>query len=109
MNLTTIPEPENLKQWMQDLRQNIFKGDDDKLNWDSSTVWAANRLPKYFWDQWKPELKDRGFRWQSFSKLLRYRTDKLILWYRNELPWEDLVREITELMDSSIGRDLAKK
>ncbi|MBZ0256709.1 hypothetical protein K8I31_11645 [bacterium] len=106
MNLSKITEPENIKQKMRELKQTTFADDKSDIDWDSSIVWAGNLLPKYFWDNWKIELKDRGFTWQSFSKLLGYQTDKIILWFRNELTWKELVREIVKVMDSSIGGDL---
>jgi len=80
---------------------------DPQINWDSFIVWAGNKLPKYLWDTWKADLKPRGFTWQKFMRLMRYRTDISVLWYKGALPWRDFVKGVIELIEGPLGSDLA--
>lgn len=107
MILNTPPEPTDLRDWMQSLKRSTFN--DPTINWDAYVVWAGNKLPKYFWDHWKGDLKAQGITWQKFMWILRQRTDVSILWYQGKLPWVDFVQKIIELLKSPIGKDFAVK
>lgn len=107
MKITTPPEPKEVKAWMQELKNTTFS--DPTIDWDSYVVWAGNQLPKYLWSQWKDELKPLGFTWQKFLKLLRLRTDNMLLWYRGVMPWPRLVGTITELIEGPLGKELGSR
>src|SRR3989442_3141711 len=105
MKLATPAEPKDLRNWMESLRAKQLP--DPDIDWDSFIVWAGNKLPKYLWDQWKDNLKPRGFTWQKFMKLLRYRTDISVLWYKGMLPWSDFIKGTVTLIEGPIGASLA--
>ncbi len=76
---------------------------------DSFVVWYGNKLPKSLWDAWKDDLKPIGFTWQKFMRLLRYRTDVGVMWYKGFLRWEEYVKKVVELVDGPIGQGLAEQ
>jgi len=79
------------------------------LYWNSLNVWYGNQLPKYLWNEWENDLKPKGFSWQKFLRLLKHRTDKIILWYKGIIKWEELVKEFVDLIEGPLGQNLAKK
>ncbi len=100
-------EPQEIKKQMKSLKEKVFTNPD--IDWDSFVVWSGNQLPKYLWGEWKDQLKPQGFTWQKFLKLLRYRTDKILLWFRGSLSWEELIKEIIDLIQGPLGQEIAKK
>ncbi len=107
MELATLPEPKAIKQQMKAVHASL--GADPGVNWESMVVWYGNKIPKYFWDSWKIELKARGFTWQKFMRLLRYRTDNFLMWYRGSMTWADLVKTVEELVEGPLGKDITKQ
>ena len=105
LNLSIPKEPTEIKK-----RIKLFhlKSDSNSIDWDSFNVWFGNQLPKYLWKEWKDKLKHSGFTWQKFLKLLKYRTDAIILWSQDKLKWENLVKEIKELINSPLGENIRK-
>lgn len=103
LNLSIPKEPQEVKKWIRNIE--VHTGG----RWESLNVWYGNQLPKYLWDEWKDILKPRGFTWQRFLRLLKYRTDKIILWYKGIIKWEDLVKEFIDLIEGPLGQNLAKK
>lgn len=104
IKLTTPEEPQEVKKFMMSLETTGFNGPD--IEWDPLIVWYGNRLPKYLWDQWKDKLKPAGFTWQKFMRLLHYRTDISVLWYKGKLPWQEFVKGIKDLIEGPIGEGL---
>jgi len=92
---------------MRALRQTQLN--DPTIDWDPYVVWSGNRLPKYLWDAWKEELKSSGFTWQRFMRLLRYRTDLGVMWYKGEMPWKDFTENVRALIEGPLGRSVAKQ
>ncbi len=107
MKLPTPKEPVEIKKWMEDVHATLYNA--PGINWAPAVVWAGNKLPKYLWDHWKDELKANGFTWQKFMRLMRYRTDNVLLWYGGALSWPKLVGTITEMAEGPLGKELAKK
>jgi hypothetical protein len=99
-------EPQEVKNWMKNIEKNM-RG--PGLDWNSLNVWYGNQLPKYLWNEWKNDLKPKGFSWQKFLRLLKHRTDKIILWYKGIIKWEELVKEFVDLIEGPLGQNLAKK
>ena len=102
MELDTPQEPREVKDWIKMLAQKA--SGHEEINWDSLNVWYGNKLPKYLWNEWKGELSLSGFNWQKFLKLMSFRTDQIILWSSNKIPWENLVREIKEVLHGPLGK-----
>src|SRR5712692_1227509 len=108
MNLPVPAEPKELKSWMRSLKE-TYLSDPSIDGGDSFVVWLGNKLPKYLWDAWKNDLKPIGFTWQKFMRLLHYRTDVGVMWYKGFLRWEEYVKKVVELVDGPIGQGLAKQ
>jgi tetratricopeptide (TPR) repeat protein len=107
MKLRPPPEPLELKAWLRSLKESDFsKGN---MEWDSYVIWTGNKLPKYLWDHWKENLKSIGITWQKFLRLLRYRTDVGVMWYKGALPWNDFVARVSNLIAGPIGNSLKKE
>ena len=106
LNLSIPKEPQEVKKWIRNVE--AYTGGPG-VDWGSLNVWYGNQLPKYLWNEWKKILKPRGFTWQKFLRLLKHRTDKIILWYKGILSWEVLVKDIIDLIEGPLGQNLAKK
>jgi len=105
LNLLIPKEPRNIKEKITTFNQKYYG---DSVDWVSLNVWFGNQLPKYLWQEWKEDLIEEGFNWQKFLKLLKYRTDKIILWSQDKIKWEDLVREITGLINGPLGENIVR-
>ena len=106
MKLQIPKEPKEILARMKAIRKQMG---DSLIDWDSSAVWYANQLPQYLWNEWKDELKTRGFTWQKFLKLLRMRTDTILGWFKDIRKWEDTAKDIIDLIESPLGKDIVKK
>lgn len=107
MNTLQIPkEPQEVKNWIKNAE--LHTGGLG-VDWESLNVWYGNQLPKYLWGEWKGDLKPQGLTWQKFLRLLKHRTDKIILWHKGFLSWEVLVKDIVDLIEGPLGQNLAKK
>lgn len=105
-NLNIPKEPQKVKAWIKELEKR--KGGPG-IDWDSLNVWYGNRLPKYLWAEWRDNLVSRGLNWQKFLRLLKYRTDKIILWNKGIVKWKELVKEFIDLIEGPLGQSLAKR
>lgn len=105
-DLHTPKEPQEVKDWMENLEKR--KGGSG-IDWDSLNVWYGNQLSKYLWKEWKDKLISKGFNWQKFLRLLKYRTDKIILWHKGIIKWKELVDEFINLIEGPLGQILAKR
>jgi len=103
LNLYTPKEPKEIKKWIQNQSQ---QRDSSEIDWASLNVWFGNKLPRFLWKEWQGELKPVGFNWQKFLKLLKYRTDAIILWSQGKLKWENLIKEIQKLINNPLGENI---
>ena len=106
LKLSKPKEPREVKKQIKLFYQKSYNG---SIDWASLNVWFGNQLPKYLWREWKDELKPAGFTWQKFLRLLKFRTDKIILWSQDKLKWDDLTKEIIELIDGPLGENIITK
>ena len=106
MKLHVPKEPKDILARMKSVREQMG---DSTIDWDSFSVWHGNQLPQYLWNEWKDELKTRGFNWQKFLKLLRMRTDTILGWFKGIRKWEETAKDIIDLLESPLGEDMAKK
>jgi len=95
------PEVKKWMVWVESQTQNT-----PNIKWDALNVWYGNKLPKYLWDEWKDKLKPEGFTWQIFLKLIRHRTDKVVLWNKGILKWEELIRDFIDLIKGPFGKEI---
>lgn len=96
MGFRVPEEPKEIKDLIRLVRTRMG-GEIGKNNidYDSFSVWSFNRLPKYLWEQWKDELKERGITWQRFLKILRLHTVDMVEWaLYDRLGWTDLIEKI---------------
>ena len=107
MKLPTPKEPTHVKDYIKSVEGALVKT--PGVNWDSLNVWYGNKLPQYLWNEWKDELKPRGLTWQKFLKLLRQRTDAVLLWYKGAYTWERFIKETINLIEGPLGQEIAKK
>ena len=83
--------------------------EDNTINWDSLAVWAGNKMPQYLWSFWRNELSKKGFTWQKFLRLMKYRTDDMILYVYNRISWEEFVSKVIDSIDGSLGKALVER
>ena len=48
MGIRIPKEPKDIKDFIRSVKSDMGEGDD--INWDSFSIWAMNKLPKYLWD-----------------------------------------------------------
>ena len=93
-NLSTPPEPRNLKKEAQ--------GRSIGVDWaiDSLIVWFGNRLPSYFWTEhnWKHILKKEGYQWQTFQKAVSLCKREILDWIHDQIHWEVFVERLKETL-----------
>lgn len=106
MELHTPKEPQEVKDWIRSIEQMSSKT--PGVKWENLNVWYGNQLPKYLWSEWKDILKPRGFTWQKFLRLLKHRTDAVLLWYRGTYTWDQFVEETIKLIEGPLGTEIAK-
>ncbi|MFH1100516.1 MAG: hypothetical protein V1726_00570 [Methanobacteriota archaeon] len=101
MNLSTPPEPLEFKK--QTTNQH-------EKNWkiDSLLIWFGNRLPSYLWKEggWSTPLKEAGFNWQSFLKVLSLHKKDMIQWSRNSITWNELLYKIQETIKDPLFKKI---
>jgi hypothetical protein len=97
MGLARLDEPAELKK--QIIKIKATHGSGSRIDWDSVAVWLGNSLPKYLWEGWKNELGEKGFTWQKFLKLMKYRTEDIILWVNDKISWADFMGRVTCSID----------
>lgn len=107
MKLPTPQEPQHVKDWIRSIEKMSSK--DPAIKWENLNVWYGNQLPKYLWEVWKDELKPAGFTWQKFLRLLKHRTDAVLLWYKGAYTWEQFIKETIKLIEGPLGEGIAKR
>lgn len=107
MKLHTPKEPQHVKDLIRSVEKMSPKG--PRVKWENLNVWYGLELPKYLWAEWKDELKPAGFNWQTFLRLLKHRTDAVLLWYRGVYTWKQLIEKIVELIEGPMGQEIVKK
>jgi len=91
------------------LKQHLIKqkeGIESKL--DSLTLWFGNRLPSYLWKEgeWSKPLKNEGYNWQSFLKIISLHKKEMIKWSENTLSWGDLLKNIQETIRDPVFKKM---
>lgn len=94
LKLTIPPEPIILKQ--QSHEEKTMKSWD----MDSLVLWFGNRLPSYLWNDggWSKPLKDEGYNWQSFLKILSLHKREMISWARDAISWKEFLLKLQDTM-----------
>ena len=98
MNLIVPPEPVDFKAEAK--RQKAR----ESWNIDSLVVWVGNSLPKYLWGYWRDALKKDGYTWQQFLRILSFHRKDIILWLRDEMSWEELIKKVKDSIEGTIGK-----
>lgn len=100
--MLSVPrEPTEIKKQILELRGRM--GSSGGIDYNSLAVWYGNRVPKYLWDTWKSELGKKGFTWQRFLKLMKYRTDDAFLWVAGKMLWRDFVEKVLGSIEGPLG------
>jgi hypothetical protein len=107
MELFIPKEPEHVKERIKSMSKVYVKT--PGVKWDSLDVWYGNQLPKYLWGEWKGVLKPRGFTWQKFLRLLKHRTDAILLWHKGLYTWEQFAQDTINLIEGPLGKEIAKR
>lgn len=103
MSLENIDEPLDIKEFIKKVRADL--GGDNNIDFDALAVWSFNRLPKFFWDNWKVELKKKGVDWQLFLKILKMHTDDFIKWaLYDKMDWEEVVNRVKSTVEQYMRR-----
>ncbi len=110
MALHTPKEPNDIRAAMKVVKNTLNDSNSFNIEYDGFVVWAGtqNRFAAYLWKEWKPVLSPRGFTWQKFTKLLHYKTDRMIYWYRDMITWKSFVKEVIDLLEGKYGQSMVK-
>ena len=100
MKLSRPPEPTILKRKSKEQK--------NEKDWkiDSLVLWFGNRLPSYLWRDggWSKPLKDAGFNWQSFLKILSLHKKDMIQWSRDSITWNEFLINIEKTIKDPLFR-----
>ncbi len=92
-------EPKDVKELIKYVRNRL--GGEGNIDYDSLSVWAFNRLPKYLWECWGAELRRRGVTWQKFLKIMKLHTSDIVAWaLYDQLEWSEVVRRIERTIET---------
>jgi len=102
MILSIPPEPKLLKEQIIKQKKNI------EVKLDSLTVWFGNKLPSYLWKEsgWSKPLKDEGYNWQNFLKILALHKKDMIKWSWNTLSWNDFLLKIQDTLKDPVFKKI---
>ena len=102
MKLDVPPEPRILKDQLSKQKKNI------ELKIDSLTIWFGNKLPSYLWKEggWSKPLKQEGYSWQSFLKIISLHKKDMIKWSWNTLSWKELLSKLEETIKDPVLKKL---
>mgnify|MGYP001626512026 CR=1 FL=1 len=92
-------EPRDVKELIKHVR--AISGSESNIDWDSFSVWAFNRLPKYLWECWRDELRRRGITWQKFLKIMKLHTSDIVAWaLYDQLEWSEVIRRVERSVET---------
>lgn len=102
MDFTIPPEPTMLKSQSKQ-QKNTREWDIDSL-----VMWFGNRLPTYLWNDagWSKPLKDEGYNWQSFLKILSLHKKDIICWSRDAITWRDFLQKLQDTITNPVLKAL---
>jgi hypothetical protein len=102
------PEPVEVKKYILEAKSMLGKESD--IDWEPLAAWAGNKIPSYLWKdcKWKNILKAEGFTWQSFLRLLKYRTEDMILWMNGHITWVKFVEVFKKSINGPLGQSLKR-
>jgi len=102
MKLIIPLEPTLLKQ-QSEKQKNIGQWDIDSL-----AMWFGNKLPSYLWKEggWSKPLKEAGYNWQSFLKILSLHKKEMIKWSRNALSWKEFLLKVQDTIKDPVFKNL---
>jgi len=101
MGLDIPKEPLEIRKQILELRGRMGPG--GGIDYNSLAIWYGNRVPQYLWNIWKSELTKKGFTWQKFLRLLKYRTDDAFLWVAGKMSWKEFVEKVMESLEGPLG------
>lgn len=85
------PEPIDFKTEMQmQLAQNYHLG---------KTIIKQATWLSPLWHLWKPELKPRAVRWQTFVEAARDCYGFFLDWIQNKMPWQQAVENLVKQIE----------
>jgi hypothetical protein len=107
-NLPIPPEPVEVKKYILEAKSMLGKESD--IDWEPLAAWAGNKIPSYLWKdcKWKNILTAEGFTWQSFLRLLKYRTEDMILWMNGHITWVKFVEVFKKSINGPLGQSLKR-
>ncbi len=102
MKWSIPPEPKTLKKQLQIQKKEIGQ------KFDSLTIWFGNKLPSYLWKEggWSIKLKEEGYNWQGFLKVLSLHKKDLIHWSAGSMTWKELLNQLQNTIADPIIKKL---
>jgi len=102
MNLSIPPEPLLLKKQSAVQKR--------KRDWDIDglVLWFGNRLPSYLWKEggWSEPLKEEGYSWQSFLKILSLHKKEMIRWSRDAISWKEFLTALQDTIKDPVFKKI---
>ncbi len=102
MKLSIPPEPIMLKKQSKDQRK------EREWDIDSLALWFGNRLPSYLWKEgkWSKPLKDEGYSWQNFLKILSLHKKEMIRWSRDAISWKEFLLRLQDTIKDPVFKKI---
>jgi hypothetical protein len=105
MKLAIPPEPAIIKKQISEKKENI------EMKIETLTLWFGNKLPSYLWKDggWSKPLKEEGYDWQSFLKVLSLHKKEMISWSWNTLSWKEFLNKLIETLKDPVFKKIIAK
>jgi hypothetical protein len=102
MDFTIPPEPVSLKRQFQAQKREVG------LKFDSLVLWFGNKLPSYLWKEggWSSKMKEEGYSWQGFLKIISLHKKELIRWSAGSMTWKELLLQLQETISDPLIKKL---
>mgnify|MGYP006284955331 CR=1 FL=1 len=102
MRLRIPPEPVILKKQFKVQKKEMG------LKFDSLVLWFGNKLPSYLWKEggWSLKLKEEGYTWQGFLKILSLHKKELIRWSAGSITWKELLLQLQDTISDPLIKKL---
>lgn len=102
MDFSIPPEPTVLK------KQSQKQKNEKEWDIDSLSLWFGNKLPSYIWKEggWSKNLKEEGYTWQGFLKILSLHKKEMIHWSRDAISWREFLTKLQETIKDPVFKKI---
>jgi len=72
-------------------------------------VFTGNRLAKYLWDHWAPQLRAMGLGWKDLLQALSRHSRDALAWVLGELDWESFTSRLAQDLEARAKKEARQR